>query len=563
MQKTYLINHYKENLNFPKNSKIVFRNEYLFFLYKHKILKRYKCSFVENLNTVYNKNKDQNFIKIKLKKYRNYLSKSLNKIHNVYFSKYEWGILLDYYLIVSIFMINLKLRNFKKIKNRKIFCKVLNKEFFFLDTKAFHDEIFLNNDLNKYIDYLVLNGLGFKNLKKINNKNKKDNKIVKKSSFGDKISYFFLKIITKFSTISIISSGYFGLKNSLILFFFSKFKIFFLNSNFFRLSDGIFLFKSKRRNHLMIPEDDIFDKIFNQYNKNVFPSSFFENFEKFYRYEDDICKRIKNLGSAVLFLESDIYRFFAMKIKRRGGKLINFQHGGLNRMRKFSLEEFFVDRYADLDFWWHDKNGIGVPYFDNHKPKYKNNDEILFFPTINLYQETTVNLKKCNHIYLNQYWKFFELMKNCLKDKVKIKLMHHKNSDSLKRIWEKRYNKNIILNKNNYKGSVFKNFKIVIIDNYSTPLFELLYISHPFIIINDSKLIEYNKDFREIVQKLNEIGVLFKSEIQAAQFINSNYQNIDLWWKKIIKKKQFRQIKKKLYPKEKFDYQKLFYKLEK
>jgi putative transferase (TIGR04331 family) len=313
----------------------------------------------------------------------------------------------------------------------------------------------------------------------------------------------------------------------------------------------------------MIPEDDIFDKIFNQYNKNVLPSSFIENFEKFYRYEDDICKRIKNLGSAVLFLESDIYRFFAIKIKRRGGKLINFQHGGLNRMRKFSLEELFVDSYADLDFWWHDKNGIGVPYFDNHKPNYKSNDEILFFPTINLYQETTVNLKKCNHINLNQYWKFFELMKNDLKAKVKIKLMHHKNSDSLKRIWEKKYNKNIILNKKNYKGSVFKNFKIVIIDNYSTPLFELLYISHPFIIINDSKLIEYNKDFREIVQKLNQLGILFKSETKAAQFINSNYQNIDLWWKKIIKKKKFRQIKKKLYPKEKFDYQKLFYNLEK
>lgn len=558
MKNINLINYHNQKLNFEKGSKIIFRNEYLLLHYDKEKLKNYKFNSLESLKKVFNKNKDEKLIKSKLKKYRYHLAKFLNKIHDINFTNQDWGILLDYYLMVSILIINLKIKNFKKIKNNKISCEVSKRDFFFLDTKTFKDEILLNQDLNKYIDYLILNKLGFKNLK-----------IEKKKPFRrldkprklliDKLIDLILKIFPKYSQISLISSGYLGFKNCLLLFFRSKFKILFVNSGFFDLNGEIKTIKNSHRKNIIIPESDILDRVFNEFNRNVLPSCFFENFDKFYKFKNNIAKKIKNLGSAVLFLESDVYRFFAMKIKKQGGKLINFQHGGLNRMRKFSLEEHLVDNYANIDFWWHDAKGIGAPYFNNINNIKKNigKKKILLFPTVNLYQETTVNLKRCNHVYLNQYWKFFELIKDNLKKEVKIKFLEYKNSKLLKQMWVNKYNKNIILEKKSYKGSIFQDFKIVVIDNFSTPLFELLYKSYPFIIINDSNLSEYKNEFKSIVKNLEKLGILFTSEKRAAQFLNFNYQNIESWWKKTTEKKQFIQIKKKLFPIKKFDQLKL------
>jgi putative transferase (TIGR04331 family) len=124
-------------------------------------------------------------------------------------------------------------------------------------------------------------------------------------------------------------------------------------------------------------------------------------------------------------------------------------------------------------------------------------------------------------------------------------------------MWVNKYNKNIILKKKSNKGTIFQDFKIVVIDNFSTPLFELLYKSYPFIIINDSNLSEYKNEFKSIVKNLEKLGILFTSEKRAAQFLNFNYQNIESWWKKITEKKQFIQIKKKLFPIKKFDQLKL------
>ena len=165
MKNINLINYHNQKLNFEKGSKIIFRNEYLLLHYDKEKLKNYKFNSLESLKKVFNKNKDEKLIKSKLKKYRDHLAKFLNKIHDINFTNQDWGILLDYYLMVSILIINLKIKNFKKIKNNKISCEVSKRDFFFLDTKTFKDEILLNQDLNKYIDYLILNKLGFKNLK--------------------------------------------------------------------------------------------------------------------------------------------------------------------------------------------------------------------------------------------------------------------------------------------------------------------------------------------------------------------------------------------------------------
>ena len=78
-------------------------------------------------------------------------------------------------------------------------------------------------------------------------------------------------------------------------------------------------------------------------------------------------------------------------------------------MRKFSPDDLINNYYSDVNLLWHDKNSIGPAYFDKNQSIKNTNKRtgILFFPTINLFQEMTENLKKCNHIYLNPYWNFY------------------------------------------------------------------------------------------------------------------------------------------------------------
>ena len=64
---------------------------------------------------------------------------------------------------------------------------------------------------------------------------------------------------------------------------------------------------------------------------------------------------------------------------------------------------------------------------------------------------------------------------------------------------------------------------------------------------------EFNNQFKEIVKDLKDLNILFNCEKKAAIFINSNYDNIDIWWDKIIKDRKFIKIRKQLFPLTKFD----------
>ena len=173
----------------------------------------------------------------------------------------------------------------------------------------------------------------------------------------------------------------------------------------------------------------------------------------------------------------------------------------------------------------------------------------------------TENLKKCNHIYLNPYWNFYSLISPKLKKITKIKLFNHPNSKKLKKIWVDRYSEDLLLDIKSYKGNLYKNFKIIIIDNFSTPLFELLYQHEPFIIINNSKLLEFTHEFKLIIRELKKLNLLFSSEKKASQFLNKNYSNLDVWWDDIKNNVNYKKLRNKLFPVNNFNKRKLINKI--
>ena len=105
-----------------------------------------------------------------------------------------------------------------------------------------------------------------------------------------------------------------------------------------------------------------------------------------------------------------------------------------------------IQKYADIKFNWHDKNGVGAPYFLKKLKTSKRKNGLLFLPSFTLFQEMTENLKECNHLYLNKYWKLYELINDDKKKLIKFKFLNRPIEKTLKKLWIENTNNKIKFN---------------------------------------------------------------------------------------------------------------------
>ena len=165
---SFLITDYLK-IKFSKNSNLVFKDEYLQNLYSKKFLKNYKYCFIENLNQVFNKDKKISFIKKKTKKYLNNLHLSLNKLHNVNLNNKDWGILIEYYILISVIAIKKRYDFLNKVKKKNFKIISLNADFTFETTADYKKELLNKPNLNLYVNYLISNQLNLNSLSKKKN----------------------------------------------------------------------------------------------------------------------------------------------------------------------------------------------------------------------------------------------------------------------------------------------------------------------------------------------------------------------------------------------------------
>ena len=124
-----------------------------------------------------------------------------------------------------------------------------------------------------------------------------------------------------------------------------------------------------------------------------------------------------------------------------------------------------------------------------------------------------------------------------------MRLFPKNRSMQLENVWKEKYGKKIQFSKENKENSIY-NSKIIILDDFSTPLYEFLKIGVPFIIIMKDSYQNIKPNFRNELIKLEKIGLIHKSSYSGAKFLNNNYENLHDWWKKIIKNKNFKQFKR-------------------
>ena len=550
---SFLITDYLK-IKFSKNSNLVFKDEYLQNLYSKKFLKNYKYCFIENLNQVFNKDKKISFIKKKTKKYLNNLHLSLNKLHNVNLNNKDWGILIEYYILISVIAIKKRYDFLNKVKKKNFKIISLNADFTFETTADYKKELLNKPNLNLYVNYLISNQLNLNSLSKKKIKIKYFNK--KRSKPFQKLIYILNFLFIKFFKPYLIVDGYLGIKNSLIVFLKSKFQFLFVNENYLKKKSNLYKKNDNLRNSIKIKIEDRFDEIFEIYIRNTLPGSFLENFQRNLNNNEFLSKNLKKMGTAIHLAATDEFKFLAMNLKKQNKKIFNIQHGGQFGERKFSPENFINNKYSNLNIFWNDKNtAVGPTYFNSKKISNKiERNKILFFPSQYLLKEEIENLRLNNNIYLNQY---LGLLRNLNKEKFNdLYVKFFSDNIIAKKMWKKKLGSRITFLKKNYKGSIFNKSDIVIIDNFSTAFYELLFYEKPFFIICKSNLAEFRSKFSRLILNLRKINLLFEDEEKLAHYLNKNQKVLNSKWLKTVHSKEYKAISNYIFPMKKFNYMK-------
>ena len=558
MIRRHLITYFKD-IKLKKNTHVIFENEYLKKLYTDYQLRNYKCSSIESLNQVYKKKNNYSFCLKKAQRYLDEIFPILNTLNNSELKKKEWEILIEYFLIISVMNIKTRFDTLKKVKDKKnIYVYADNYNCFIENTDIYKKFQLEDFNFNSYINYLISKRLNFRVLK-----SKKIRKVflfenLKKKTFVKKILYFFYNLFGFLKPI-IIFDGYFGKKNSLKVILKSKFKILFAYIDYFDFPAETINFKKdlNSRSKISIKIKDDFDIIYNEFIKNALPSSFLENFNSYLRANEKKYLNISKIGTAVHFPANDNFKFAILNLKRKNKRSFNLQHGAFMGYRVFDPEEYINQKMSDLNLLWHDKKlNIGSQYFLNSKYKFKKfENKILFFPCHILFNHELDAFAKNNHIYLNQY---FDLVKSLIIKKkffLSVKFFNHKNDDIFKKIWINYFGKNVkILESNSsYKGSIFEKYDLVIIDDFSTAFYELLYHKKPFIVLNSAPNVNFTKKFWKAINDLKKINLWFENEKQLAKYLDKNFENIILNWDKTINSKHYIKLRKTLFARENFN----------
>ena len=551
--KKYLLITCFKKLNL-KNKNYVFYNEFLEKLYSKKILKKINSKNYISIKDQNSFKIDQKFLKKKLLNYRSYLSKGLNKIHSEEKNIKYWGIIIDYYLIFLILITKINYDYYEIIKKnlKNITYTNSTNSYTFENSGEFvHYIVGDNNFLNYLRDQIITSGKNEIFDKKLFIPIK-----IKKLNFINKLLLNIIRNVIKLFIFLrkpvILVNCYFGKKNSIKLFIKSFGKILNLPRHF--LFSEKKLIKSKNiymREKLLssFEAKDDFDIIIKKILKDCFPLSIIENFHILKK--NKTLPKLKKIGSAVDLYDNDQFKIYAAEHMNLGGSVVVYKHGGISEKEIINPLEMINSMYAKKIYEWQDRKGLGDNFLSNLKPvkieNIKRNNQILFFcSNSNIHERYAPVIKFCHHSRLNIFYEFYEKLSLNNKKKCLIRLFPRKESLHIKKIWQEKFSNNLKFDSGS-KSIAIKNSKIVILDDFSTPIYELVKMDIPFILVTKDSFNNFEPKFIGQIKNLKKIGLIHDSVIGGAKFINKNYKNIDIWWLKILKNKNYQNFKNNLF----------------
>jgi putative transferase (TIGR04331 family) len=490
----------------------------------------------------------------------NLLTKRLNIIHNVNFSKKYWEILLWRWLsryIILYFdrweIITSLLKIYKKNNISINFVKFNELKFVPFDTYDHSTRCAMSDDWNHWVYNDILEKRSRYKFKCVNKKKISPLphfKIKEQNSFKNTLKFFSNPFLNK----KIISQNLgFSKENDLGLKLYLK-NMHYVDENIF--SNFKSNFNENKRSQLS-KFSSSFKTSFLKYMvsnlKYNFPMIFLENYKlaniKLKKYK--LPTNPKLIISSVDDVFNEPFKFFAAKKTLNGSKLFHLQHGGsYGTSDDYPIEKIQIklnDKF--LSWGWSGKSkkieklfcqkmigirikqtkktsGLIMPLFDWH----------LYPGDIGSGRPRTLN--EIN-LYIKNLDIFFSNLREDIKTKSAFKfLKHERNLFSDYNLYPT-YVLNTLKSKfkkanffHSKKSSIYylEKYKIYVDSLNSTGYLETLNLNLPTILIFDERICRIRQDAKKYFLSLEKAKILFKDAKEAAKFINDNYEKIDDWW---------------------------------
>jgi len=496
------------------------------------------------------------FVKKKFLIYKKQIIKILNKYNTINENEKYWDKIISSWLFDVITVVKFRFDDLLFVKkNKNFYILYINKNNFnFLNFSFdFFTKSANSSRLNQFIYNQIADILKI-NKKLDNNKLKiidsKEQIAKNKNNFFNTVIFYFYNLYVWFLNPVILVDSYFNIKDSLKIFFLSKGKILFVSSyNFFKNFSNNKINKNLR-DTIKIKQNDLFDKAFNSLVGFLLPTSFLENFYETKINIKNYSKNIKLIGSAVCFLSNDNYKILTAEMLKYKKKPVIFAHGHSDGLMRHDSKFEFELNHIHKHITYSNKDGLGISNLRRlNTIKIEDHNEFvsLFLTKVDQYFFKTNIFPIRTNSYLEVLKENFQFYKSLTKNiKVKFILRPHLLTWSKeKKIWFKKFGKNLNTDCSINNKQIFNKSKIIVMGYISVTTFESLYLDKPTIIFCNIEDYFFKKNHLFFFKMLVDAKIIHKNSYEAANFINKNYSNVENWWQSDKVRKVIKTFKEK------------------
>lgn len=286
--------------------------------------------------------------------------------------------------------------------------------------------------------------------------------------------------------------------------------------------------------------------------KHVLPLDFIEEYESIKHKSN--ARISKNLPSKIItgvgFSLDTEFAVWAASCGEKGSLIYGCQHGGRYGDTKVIADEYIERKISDYYIGWGWNDGgeiIKLPSQLLSSRSLLNRDPIKLLWVMTLDSRHSYHIEEM--VFGDRFYKYFDNQKiffDALSLSTKKNLVIRKYPQDFG--WNINQRLGYCSEYFNDSNSSFKDnlssSKLVVIDHIgSTTALECAALSIPFIIISDERDYNFRESSELISKKLIKANILFTDYLEAAKYINSNFNNIEEWWNESYRKATIKEYK--------------------
>jgi putative transferase (TIGR04331 family) len=289
--------------------------------------------------------------------------------------------------------------------------------------------------------------------------------------------------------------------------------------------------------------NDDFDNFLIYYISKYIPIAYLEGLQLIIKLlaESNLPNKPKKIFTSNAFFNNDQFQIYLAE--NQSSELIFAQHGGAVGMSEIMPGEDHQIKLANkyISWGWRDerKNIIPVGALSIIGKKL-NHDKFgdLLYVTVPIRRfsfriQSWPTGANQSDIFFNTQLSFINNLKSRIYDRTVIRI--NKNMDDtfgsnyIKKFKESLTNIRIdIQGKNIFK--VLDQYRLVVYSYNSTGYLELMALNYPVIIMWDEKFFELRETSKNDFDELRKCGIMQDTPIDAANFVESVWDSVDLWW---------------------------------